>query len=300
MDQVPVGKVVVPSAGLGTRMLPFTRSVAKELLPVVNKPSIQLIAEEAAAVGASDLIIVRSPQKQSVHQHFSASNDLVNHLRNKGKDALAQTVENIPNIIHVTNVVQQEPLGLGHAVAQAEELIGDDESFAVALPDDLVIPTDVLAKMATIRARLGGSVLCAIEIEPQDSSKYGIFEVEDPQHIDGCEVRRVLGMVEKPDPADAPSNLAAAGRYVLSREVFPALHKVQPGKGGEIQLTDAIADLSKQGHPVHILVHKGMRLDLGTPHGFIIANVEMALAEDSGLRDLVLSDLHHIIRRETS
>lgn len=299
MREAVVGKVIVPAAGLGTRMLPFTRSVAKELLPVVNKPSIQVIADEAAAVGATEMVIVRSPEKDTVHRHFDANDELVQHLREKGKDNLAEAVEGISKIIPVSTVLQEEPLGLGHAVAQAEEAVGDDEAFAVSLPDDLITPNNVLAQMAAIRAELGGSVLCAIEIDPSETTKYGVFDVEDCDPVEGLDVRRVVGMVEKPAPADAPSNLAAAGRYVLDRAIFDALRRVNPGKGGEIQLTDAIALLTDEGHPVHVLVHKGKRLDVGNPEGFVLANVEMALAEDSGVRDIVLDGLKRIVERET-
>lgn len=291
-------KAIVPAAGLGTRMLPFTRSVAKELLPVGTTPAIQLVAEEAAASGASEMVVVCSQDKEAVTQHFQQRPDLVNHLRDSGKAELADTVERIASIIPVSDVIQEEPLGLGHAVLIAEDALGDDDACAVMLPDDLLLPGDVLEKMARIREAFGGSVLCAIEVRPEETSKYGVFAIDDAsEEVEGCEVKKVTGMVEKPAPADAPSRLAAAGRYLLDRAVFDALREITPGAGGELQLTDAIDLLIQQGHPVHVLVHGGMRLDVGNPEGFVLANVEMAL-QNPQLRSGVLEQLQAIVTRE--
>lgn len=279
-------------------MLPATQSTAKELLPVLNVPAIQWIAEEAAASHASQLVVVRSPSKEAVVTHFRQRPELIAKLRASSKATLAATVERILGIIDVADVVQDEPLGLGHAVLVAEEAVGDDEVFAVSLPDDLLLPCGVLDQMMLIRDEFGGSVLCAVKVNSQETPRYGILAVENAARIvDGCDTKKVTGMLEKPSPEDAPSNLAAAGRYLLDREIFTALRAIKPGKGGELQLTDAIDLLIEWGCPVHVLVHQGKRLDLGNPEGFVLGNVEVAL-QNPDIRNAVLDKLRAIIDRE--
>lgn len=266
---------VVPAAGLGTRFLPATKTVPKELLPVVDTPGIELIAEEATEAGAGRLAIVTSERKVGVMAHFSEDLVLEDTLSDRGKDVLLHKVQRAPGLIEVVDVRQDEPLGLGHAVAQVEPVLGDEEeAVAVLLPDDLVLPFGILGRMSRVRAERGGSVLCAFEVSPEDVSSYGVFEVSD---TDDPAVKRVLGMVEKPAAEDAPSNLAAAGRYVLDRAIFDALRRIEPGAGGELQLTDAIDLLINEGHPVHVVVHDGTRHDLGNPGGYIKACVDFAL-----------------------
>jgi UTP--glucose-1-phosphate uridylyltransferase len=267
---------VVPAAGLGTRFLPATKSVPKELLPVVATPGIEIVADEAARAGARRMVIVTAPDKGSVIEYFRDAPELEDALAGRGKtDALAK-VRRAPELLEVRSAVQHEALGLGHAVGCAEEaLSADDEAVAVLLPDDLVLPAGVLVRMAAVRARHGGSVLCAIDVPREQASAYGVFEVSDEPGED--DVKAVHGMVEKPAPAEAPSTFAAAGRYVLDRAVFDALRRITPGSGGELQLTDAIALLIEEGHPVHIVVHRGNRHDLGNPGGFLEAAVDYAL-----------------------
>jgi UTP--glucose-1-phosphate uridylyltransferase len=276
-EQPPFRSAVVPAAGLGTRFLPTTKTVPKELLPVVDTPGIELVAAEAAEAGAERLLIVSSPGKDAVTAHFADFTDLEKELQERGKDALVAKVRRAHELIAVKTVTQDEPKGLGHAVGCAREAIGPDEqAFAVLLPDDLVLPTGVLTTMARVRERYGGSVLCAFDVPREEISAYGVFEVSD---TDDEDVKRVHGMVEKPAPDEAPSTLAAAGRYLLDHAVFDALDRITPGSGGELQLTDAIALLIKEGHPVHVVVHRGPRHDLGNPGGYVRAFVDFALED---------------------
>jgi UTP--glucose-1-phosphate uridylyltransferase len=205
---------------------------------------------------------------------------------------LLAKVRRAPDLIRAEVALQHKPLGLGHAVGCAEPLLDEsDEAIAVLLPDDLVLPTGVLITMAAIRQRYGGSVLCAFDVPREQISAYGVFRTEDTDDLD---VKRVHGMVEKPAPEAAPSTFAAAGRYLLDRAVFDALRRIAPGAGGELQLTDAISLLIDDGHPVHVVVHRGGRHDLGNPGGLLRASVDFALADpDSGpdLRSWLLERL---------
>jgi len=266
---------VVPAAGLGTRFLPTTKTVPKELLPVVDTPGIELVAAEAAAAGAEELLIVTSPGKDAVAAHFGDSSELEKALAARGKEKLVAKVRRAHELINARTVTQDEPLGLGHAVGCAREAIGPDEqAFAVLLPDDLVLPTGVLSRMAEVRNRHGGSVLCAFDIPREEISAYGVFEVSD---TDDEDVKQVHGMVEKPSADEAPSTFAAAGRYLLDVAIFDALDRITPGAGGELQLTDAVQLLISEGHPVHVVVHRGGRHDLGNPGSYVRAFVDYAL-----------------------
>jgi UTP--glucose-1-phosphate uridylyltransferase len=271
----PFRSAVVPAAGLGTRFLPTTKAVPKELLPVIDTPGIELVAAEAAEAGAEQLLIVSSPGKDAVAAYFADSSELEKELASRGKEDMVAKVRRAHELIAVQTVTQDEARGLGHAVGCARDAIGPDEqAFAVLLPDDLVLPTGVLTKMAEVRERFGGSVLCAFDVPREEISAYGVFEVDDTGDPD---VKRVHGMVEKPAPEEAPSTFAAAGRYLLDRAVFDAIDRIEPGAGGELQLTDAIALLIREGHPVHVVVHRGGRHDLGNPAGFVRAFVDFAL-----------------------
>ncbi|MDA3650026.1 UTP--glucose-1-phosphate uridylyltransferase [Saccharopolyspora indica] len=268
---------IVPAAGLGTRFLPTTKAVPKELLPVVDTPGIELVATEAAEAGAERLIIVTSPDKGSVADYFKPQPDLEQTLKERGKDALLEKVRRAPGLLSAETAIQEQALGLGHAVGCAEPSLTDaDDAVAVLLPDDLVLPTGVLQRMAEVRARRGGSVLCAFDVPREQISAYGVFDVTD---TDDDDVKQVRGMVEKPAPEQAPSTFAAAGRYLLDRAIFDALRRIEPGAGGELQLTDAVALLISEGHPVHVVVHRGGRHDLGNPGGFLKAAVDFALKD---------------------
>lgn len=278
---------VVPAAGLGTRFLPATKTVPKELLPVVDTPGIELVAAEAAEAGAERLLIVTSEGKDSVVAHFVEDLVLEGTLEARGKKVMLAKVRRAPALIKVESVVQKEPLGLGHAVSCVESKLSDDEdAIAVLLPDDLVLPTGVLEIMSKVRAKRGGTVLCAIEVPADEISAYGVFDVEIVPDATNPNVLKVLGMVEKPKAEDAPSLFAAAGRYILDRAIFDALRRVQRGVGNEIQLTDAIALLISEGHPVHVVVHRGTRHDLGNPGGYLKAAVDFALDRDDYGPDL--------------
>ncbi|WP_299575781.1 UTP--glucose-1-phosphate uridylyltransferase [uncultured Williamsia sp.] len=272
---------IVPAAGLGTRFLPATKTVPKELLPVVDTPGIELVAEEAKSAGAERLLIVTSPGKDGVVAHFVEDLVLESTLEKRGKASMLAKVRKAPSLMEVAAVVQDKPLGLGHAVGCVEpELRDDEDAIAVLLPDDLVLPGGVLEVMARTRARRGGTVLCAIEVPHDKISAYGVFEVEELEDANNPNVMKLTGMVEKPAKEDAPSNLAAAGRYILDRAIFDALRRIEPGAGGELQLTDAIALLISEGHPVHVVVHHGTRHDLGNPGGYLKAAVDFALDRD--------------------
>lgn len=277
-----VKTVVVPAAGMGTRFLPATKTVPKELLPVVDTPGIELIAGEAADLGASRLAIITAPNKAGVLAHFDRFPELEATLEERGKTEQLEKVRRAATLIEAVPVTQEYPLGLGHAVGLAESVLDEDEDVvAVMLPDDLVLPTGVMERMAQVRAEFGGSVLCAVEVAEDEVSNYGIFQVEQASGEEGdqaTDIKRVVGMVEKPACEDAPSNLAATGRYLLDRTIFDALRRITPGAGGELQLTDAIALLIDEGHPVHIVVHEGKRHDLGNPGGYIPACVDFGLS----------------------
>jgi UTP--glucose-1-phosphate uridylyltransferase len=266
---------IVPAAGLGTRFLPTTKAVPKELLPVVDTPGIELVATEAAQAGATKLVIVTSPGKDAVANYFRPQPELEQTLAARGKTELLAKVQRATKLLTVETAIQDKPLGLGHAIGCAEgNLDGSDDAVAVLLPDDLVLPTGVLNKMAEVRARLGGTVLCAFDIPREEISAYGVFDVRETGDDD---VKQVVGMVEKPKAEDAPSTFAAAGRYLLDRAIFDAIKRITPGAGGELQITDAIAMLINEGHSVHVVVHRGGRHDLGNPGGFLRAAVDFAL-----------------------
>ncbi|HEY2204803.1 MAG TPA: UTP--glucose-1-phosphate uridylyltransferase [Pseudonocardia sp.] len=285
----PFRTAIVPAAGLGTRFLPTTKTVPKELLPVIDTPGIEMVAAEAAEAGADRLLVVTSPGKDAVAKHFEPQPELEETLTARGKEALAAKVRRAAELIDVRTVTQHEPKGLGHAVGcAADALEADEEAVAVLLPDDLVLPSGVLNQMAAVRARYGGSVLCAFDVPREQISAYGVFDVTDTDEPD---VKVVRDMVEKPPADQAPSTLATAGRYLLDRAIFDALKRITPGSGGELQLTDAVALLINEGHPVHVVVHHGGRHDLGNPAGYLRAFVDFALAHpDHG------SDLHDWLR----
>lgn len=267
---------------MGTRFLPATKTVPKELLPVVDTPGIELIAQEAADLGAERLAIVVAPEKQEIMRHFGEFSTLRERLLARGKKEQAEKVARAHGLIEAVAVTQDAPLGLGHAVGCAETALDAEEDVvAVMLPDDLVLPFGVMAKMVEVRNTFGGSVLCAFNVTEDEVFNYGVFDVEEASDsVDGVDVMRVRGMVEKPAKEEAPSTLVATGRYLLDRAVFDALGRIEPGKGGELQLTDAIELMIQEGHPVHVVVHDGKRHDLGNPGGYIPANVDFGLHDE--------------------
>jgi len=272
-----VRKAVIPAAGLGTRFLPATKAVPKEMLPLVDKPTIQYVVEEAAAAGLADVLLITGRGKTALEDHFDRSGELEAALEKKGDEARLAAVRASSGLADVHSVRQGEPKGLGHAVLCAAAHVGD-EPFAVLLGDDVVDARNpVLPRMLEIQQRFGGSVVLLLEVEPETISLYGSAAVEPTDEPD---VMRVLEAVEKPEPADAPSNLAVIGRYVFSPAVFDVLRDTPPGRGGEIQVTDAINTLAQcgpeQGGPVHGLVFRGRRYDTGDRADYLRTVVTLA------------------------
>ena len=272
----PVRKVVFPVGGLGTRFLPVTKAVPKEMLPVVDKPLIQYAVEEARAAGIEDFIFVTSAGKASIEDHFGRHHQLEDTLAARGKaNELSVLQATMPDEGRFSFIRQQQPLGLGHAVWCARRLIGD-EPFAVILPDDLIMSDrPCLAQMIDVYSQHGGNVIATMAVPHEKTALYGVI---DAGGSDANPVP-VRGLVEKPKPADAPSNLAVIGRYILQPEVFSYLDRKETGAGGEIQLTDAMAKLIAD-QPFHGLKFEGRRYDCGEKLGFLEANVAFALARD--------------------
>ena len=267
-----VTKAVVPAAGLGTRFLPATKATPKELLPVVDKPAIQYVVEEAVRAGLTDVLLVSGRGKRAVEDHFDRAWELEAALEAKGDAARLALVRASSELATVHSVRQGEPRGLGHAVLCAADHVGD-EPFAVLLGDDLIDERDpLLETMLAVRAEHGGSVVALMEVPREQTALYGCAAVEPS----GGDVVRVTGLVEKPDPAEAPSNLAVIGRYVLSPSIFEVLRKTPPGRGDEIQLTDAIQRLLAD-EPVHGVVFKGRRYDTGDRADYLKAVVRLAV-----------------------
>ncbi len=269
----PVRKVVFPVAGMGTRFLPATKAMPKEMLPVVDKPLIQYAVEEAAAAGITDMIFITGRYKRAIEDHFDKSPELEADLTAKGKYELLDLVHSVtPRGVNFIFIRQPEPLGLGHAVMCARPVVGD-EPFGVILADDLIYAQQpALGQLIAARGEMGGgSVLAVQNVEQKETSKYGIVGVDDELKQTSC----VRAMVEKPKPENAPSTLAVIGRYVLEPEIFTALESVERGVGGEIQLTDAIASLLGQGK-TYAHRFEGRRFDCGSKQGFLSATAHYA------------------------
>lgn len=278
-----ISKAVVPAAGLGTRFLPATKATPKEMLPVVDKPAIQYVVEEAVAAGLSDVLMVTGRNKRPLEDHFDRNYELEQALSRKGDEARLARVQESSDLATMHYVRQGDPRGLGHAVLCAAPHVGN-EPFAVLLGDDLIDPRDpLLARMVDVQEREGGSVIALMEVASEQIHLYGSAAVETTGEDD---VVRVTGLVEKPDPADAPSNYAVIGRYVLDPAIFGILRQTGPGRGGEIQLTDALQKLTedeKVGGPVHGVVFKGRRYDTGDRGDYLRAIVRLACErEDLG------------------
>jgi UTP--glucose-1-phosphate uridylyltransferase len=276
-----VRKAVIPAAGLGTRFLPATKAQPKEMLPLLDKPAIQYVIEEAVRAGITDILIITGRGKRSIEDHFDRSIELEHFLESRGKFDELKQVREITDMASIHYIRQRDPLGLGHAVAVAEEHVGD-EPFAVLLGDDIMTESNpLLAEMLRIHDTYGRSVLAAMEVSRDDVSLYGCIE---PEFVEE-RLARVLSVVEKPTPENAPSNLAAIGRYVLTPEIFGALNHLEPGVGGEVQLTDAINALAQE-QAVYAHVFEGGRFDIGNKLDYVKATIEVAIDREDLGKDL--------------
>jgi UTP--glucose-1-phosphate uridylyltransferase len=273
MTMTKIRKAVFPVAGLGTRFLPATKASPKEMLPIVDKPLIQYAVEEAAAAGITEMIFVTGRGKQAIEDHFDKAYELEAELAAHGKIKLLTEIRGLlPKNLHYSYVRQSEALGLGHAVLCAKSLVGD-EPFAVLLADDLIdAETPALRQMADLYDRHGKSIIGVQNVPLEQSSQYGIIH---PQPM-GVRIHRIDGIVEKPKPQDAPSTLGVVGRYIFTPEIFHYLESTRPGTGGEIQLTDAIADMLRDS-PVLAYEFLGQRYDCGSKIGYLKATVSYAL-----------------------
>lgn len=272
-------KAVIPAAGLGTRFLPATKAMPKEMLPVVDKPAIQYVVEEAAAAGIDDILVIIGRNKNMISNHFDSVPELEVKLTEKGDMARLERVMKSSDLADIHYLRQGEPKGLGHAVLRAKAHVGDS-SFAVLLGDDLIDERDeLLTTMIDINERTGATVVALMEVDPSSIHLYGAAAVEQTDETD---IVRVTGLVEKPAPEDAPSNLAIIGRYILPAAVFPILERTEPGKGGEIQLTDALQELAadSEGPGVIGVVFRGRRYDTGDRVDYIKAIVQLATDRD--------------------
>jgi UTP--glucose-1-phosphate uridylyltransferase len=271
-----ISKAVIPAAGLGTRFLPATKATPKEMLPVVDRPAIQYVVEEATAAGLTDVLMITGRNKRPLEDHFDRNYELEEALHRKGDEERLSRVQEPNGLATMHYVRQGDPKGLGHAVLCAAPHVGD-QPFAVLLGDDLIDPRDpLLTVMTDVQQTYGGSVVALMEVAPEQIHLYGCAVVEEVDH-DG--VRRVTGLVEKPKQDDAPSNYAVIGRYVLDPGVFEVLRKTQPGRGGEIQLTDALQAMaadSSPGGPVHGAIFSGRRYDTGDKGDYLRAIVRLA------------------------
>ncbi|HCS12310.1 MAG: UTP--glucose-1-phosphate uridylyltransferase [Zetaproteobacteria bacterium CG06_land_8_20_14_3_00_59_53] len=262
-------KIVFPTAGLGTRFLPATKASPKEMLTIVDKPLIQYGVEEALAAGMDEIIMVTGRGKRAIEDHFDISAELEANLKAAGKEALYQEVSRVARMAEVIYVRQKQALGLGHAVSCAAHWVGD-EPFGVVLADELIIAEKpVMQQLREVFEKTGRSVIGLMRVPMEMVSRYGVVAA-----VEENDLLRLTDMVEKPQPADAPSDLAIIGRYIFTPRLFELLEETKPGKGGEIQLTDAVARLAKE-EPVYGVLIEGNRFDAGNPMGFLMANAEL-------------------------
>ncbi|QGQ96952.1 UTP--glucose-1-phosphate uridylyltransferase GalU [Paenibacillus psychroresistens] len=286
-----IRKAIIPAAGLGTRFLPATKAQPKEMLPIVDKPAIQYIVEEAINSGIEDIIIVTGRNKRAIEDHFDKSIELEMLLAEKGNQELLEIVQNVSNLVNVHYIRQKQPLGLGHAVLCARRFIGD-EPFAILLGDD-IIDSDppCLKQMMDLYEEAQTSVIAAQTIPWEDVNKYGIIS---PAALEG-KLQYISDLIEKPDRDQAPSNMAVIGRYVIEPEIFAILEHCQPGRGGEIQLTDALRILNQQKAMVAYM-QQGKRYDVGDKFGYIEATIEFALKREE-LQPQLLAYLRELMKR---
>lgn len=282
-----VRKAIIPAAGLGTRFLPATKAQPKEMLPIVDKPTIQYIVEEAIESGIEDIIIISGRGKRAIEDHFDTSYELEATLEKNNKLEMLEMVREISNIANIHYIRQKEPKGLGHAIYCANRFIGN-EPFAVLLGDDIVVSeTPCIRQLMDVYEQYDGSIVGVHEVPLEDVSKYGIIEPKE-NGLDG-NVQRIKSLVEKPSIEEAPSNLAIMGRYILTPDIFDILETLPPGKNNEIQLTDAIEILNER-EQVYAYNFEGDRYDVGDKLGFIQATIDLALLRDD-LRNEVKSYL---------
>ena len=271
-----VAKAVIPAAGLGTRFLPATKASPKEMLPVVDRPAIQYVVQEAVSAGLDDILMITGRSKRALEDHFDRVPDLEASLKESGKDDLLASVQQATALGELHYLRQGDPKGLGHAVLRAKTHVGE-HPFAVLLGDDLIDEKeDLLTRMIAAHQKTGGSVVALMEVPREQISAYGAASVET---VEGEEYVRVTGLVEKPSPEEAPSNLAVIGRYVLHPRIFEVLEQTPPGRGGEIQLTDAMQTLGQaegEGAGMYGVVFKGRRFDTGDKLSYLKANVILA------------------------
>ena len=294
-----VRKAVIPAAGLGTRVLPATKAQPKEMLVIVDKPALQYLVEELVSAGIEEILIITGRNKGSIENHFDYSYELEKTLEEKGKKDLLKIVNNISEMSNIYYVRQKRPLGLGHAISCAEAFVGD-EPFVVLLGDDIIY-TDKDKGQSPVTKQLvekynelqGGTILGVQEVPHENVSKYGI--IKPLKQIDEKTVA-VEDFIEKPSIAEAPSNLAALGRYVLEPEIFSYLKRTKPGKGGEIQLTDAILAMKNDGEKLYAYNFDGLRYDTGDKFGMFVANVEFGLRHEE-LKDKVKDYLKDLVKK---
>jgi UTP--glucose-1-phosphate uridylyltransferase len=277
-----VNTAVIPAAGLGTRFLPVTKSVPKELIPVIDKAGIQYAVEEAAAAGIENIVIITSKGKDAIADYFNRDEELEDLLYERGHVYYSNRIKDISSIANISYVIQDEQLGLGHAVMCAANSLSK-EPFAVILPDDLIIPTtSVLNKLLNVFKEYQSSVIAVQSLKRENINQYGIIETETINQG----LFKVLNAVEKPAPDDAPSNLGIVGRYVFTPEIFESISKVTPGSIGEIQLTDGISNLI-QYQSVYALEITGTRHDIGTPLGLLKASISIGLEREDIAKELL-------------
>lgn len=286
-----VRKVVVPAAGLGTRFLPATKAVPKELLPIVDKPTLQLIVEEAVEAGFQDLVVINGRGKGAIEDHFDIAYELEDTLQRRGKEKLAAEMREISRLASVVSIRQKEPLGLGHAVLCAKPAVGN-EPFAVILGDDLVdAEQPAIGQLVEVAQKTGKAVVALLEVPESEAHLYGVAA---GRKVDERTIA-IEKLVEKPAPGTAPSNLAVIGRYVLPPDVFEILERTPPGKGGEIQLTDALDQLARENRLVGYSV-RGDRHDAGDRLGYLKANIHWALKRPD-LREGLIAYLREVLER---
>jgi UTP--glucose-1-phosphate uridylyltransferase len=276
MDRPPVRKALIPAAGRGTRFLPLTKAVPKELAPIVTTPALELVVAEAAGIGVTDVLMVVSPGKPAIPEYFQSNADLESALEAKGDAEGLASIRRPTKLAEFSYIEQKDPRGLGDAVAHGEEFAAG-EPLAVLLPDDLIDDRDqLLGAMLDVYAEHGGIVLGLLDVGPVEISKYGcVVPAEDADP--SADVVRLVDLVEKPEPEHAPSTLAIIGRYIVPPEIFAALRETTPGAGGEIQLTDAMKRLAHGGTPVHGVVFRGRRYDTGDRLDYVKAVVQLAV-----------------------
>lgn len=285
-----VKKAIIPAAGLGTRFLPATKSQPKEMLPIVDKPTLQYIIEEAINSGIEEILIITGRNKKSIEDHFDKSVELELELQQKGKTEMLEMVQEISNMVNIHYIRQKEPKGLGHAIHCAKSFIGD-EPFAVLLGDDIVdSDTPCLKQLIDAYDEYKTSILGVQEVAKEDTDKYGIL---DCKYIED-RVYKVKDMVEKPSVEEAPSNIAILGRYIITPAIFEILENQAPGKGGEIQLTDALKTLASH-EAIYAYNFEGRRYDVGDKLGFLEATIDFALKRDN-LKDGLMNYMKNVVK----